>query len=135
MHCAWLTSNWRRFLLRVKGKELYKYPILLVGGRKYWTLQNCMLVTLSNVSTEAVNHRRMLLCARADGAEQDIAKNDWSAATGKLSGFQGLHCDSASASDTSGQDNRVQSDTQLASAQDSAALVQEGNIMKRLDWG
>ena len=94
-----------------------------------------MLVTLSNVSTEAVNHRRMLLCARADGAEQDIAKNDWSAATGNLSGFQGLHCDSASASATSGQDNRVQSVTQLASAQDSAALVQEGNIMKRLDWG
>ena len=68
-------------------------------------------------------------------AEHVIAKNDGSTTTDKLPGFHGLHCESASASVTNGHESMVQSDMQLASAHDSAALVQEGNTMKRLELG
>jgi hypothetical protein len=64
-----------------------------------------------------------------------IAKNDWSATTGALSGFHNLHCESASASAMNGQVSKSQSDIHLESAHDSAALVHEGNIMKRVELG
>ncbi len=68
-------------------------------------------------------------------AVQVIAKNDGSTTTDKLPGFHGLHCESASASVTNGHESKAQSDMQLASAHESAVLVQDGNSMKRLELG
>jgi hypothetical protein len=73
------------------------------------------------------------LCACAGGATHVIAKNGCSVLTPEFPGFHGLHWESASASARKGQANKEQSDMQFASAHDSAALVQEGNIMKRVD--
>jgi hypothetical protein len=76
-----------------------------------------------------------VFCTYARNDTHVITKDDSSAITLKLRGFQGLHCESESASSTNGQERMEQSDMQLASAQDNAALEQEGKIMKRLDSG
>jgi hypothetical protein len=77
----------------------------------------------------------LVFCTYARNDTHVITKDDSSAITLKLRGFQGLHCESASASSTYGQERIKQSDMQLASAQDNAALEQEGKTMKRSESG